>query len=445
MREKKVNQASLKIACVPCSQSESVRGRLGGRFWARACILFFAFILRSAYAFYAYNHTFKEYKTEGQQVSALDPDGYNRLGVALIERGELSLTPGRLETSREPFYPLLLAAVHFFFGLSPIVGITLNVLIGVLCCWMTYAVTLSVFQNERVGLFSLLLAAFFPEWIYFSATMFREPLIILLSLIWILLWQKYSSSRNGWAYAGMGTAFGLLCLTRSPFIPIGGAFALLAASKIKLKDWARTIGIFLLCAFVLEGIWTYRNERILKRWVAGASMGGSVMYLSLLYNYSRPDIPLEYPLGAGKDPVISVVLARHLTLDQAEPIFYQSCLKILIHHPLVFWDAFIHKVMKLWRPYPNPGWKYPHSLFALSSLSLIGLFSGGGIMLLGLWGSVLAWRNGYPIGFLILFPMLMSVVYGLFWAVMRYHTTLMVGVIPQAAYALDALLSRKES
>ncbi len=421
MREKKVVQKSFKIVF----------------------LLFFAFILRASYAFYAYFHTFKEYKTEIQQTSALDPDGYNRLALGLVERGELSLTPGHLETSREPFYPLLLATAHFFIGLSPLVGIGLNVLIGVFCCWMTYLVTLSIFRNERTAFFALLFAAFFPEWIYFSATMFREPLITLLSLIWIFLWQKYSASQNVWPYAGMGTIFGLLCLTRSPFIPMGGAFAILSASKIKPKYWARTIGIFLLCAFILEGIWMYRNERILKRWVAGASMWGSVMYLSLLYDYSRPDIPLEYPLGAGKDPVISAVNARHLTLAEAEPIFYHACFEIFIHRPLTFWGAFIHKVMKLWRPYPNQGWKYPHSLFSFSALSLVGLLTGGGIMLFGFLGSILALRNGYPIGFLILFPIVMSVVYGLFWAVMRYHTTLMVGVIPQAAYALDTLLSKK--
>ncbi len=410
-----------------------------------AFFLLIALILRSSYAFYAYTHTFEEYKTESQQVTALDPDGYNRLGIALLERGELSLRPGHLETSREPFYPILLAAVHFFFGLSPIVGIALNVLIGVLVCWMMYGVTLFVFQNERVALYALILAVFFPEWIYFSATMFREPLIIFLSLIWIFLWQKYADLKSSLAYAGMGIAFGLLCLTRSPFIPMGGAFAILAASKIELKYWARTIGIFLLCAFILEGIWIYRNERILKRWVAGASMGGSVMYLSLLYQYSHPEIPLEAPLGAGKDPVILSVDAQHLTLSQAEPIFYRACFQILIRHPLVFFGAFFHKIVKLWRPYPNPGWKYPHSFFRLSSLSFIGLFSGGAIMILGLWGTVLAWRDHYPIGFLILFPVIMSIVYGLYWAVMRYHTTLMVGVIPQAAYALNALLQRKES
>ncbi len=423
MREKKITQAPLKITL----------------------ILFSAFILRTAYAFYAYTHTFKEYKTESQQITALDPDGYNRLGLALLERGELSLTPGHLETSREPFYPLVLAGAHFLFGLSPLVGMGLNIVIGVLCCWMTYWVTLSVFQSGRAALIALLFAAFFPEWIYFSATMFREPLITFLSLIWIFLWQKYSDSQSLWPYAAMGTVFGILCLTRSPFIPMGGAFAILAASKIKPKYWAQTIGVFLLCAFILEGIWMYRNERILNRWVAGASMGGSVMYLSLLYNYSRPDIPLEYPLGAGKDAVISSVNSQHLTLSQAEPIFYRACLEIFIHHPALFLGAFIHKLLKLWRPYPNPGWKYPHSIFSHSILSWIGILTGGGVMAFGLWGNILAWKNGYPIGFLILFPIVMSVVYGLFWAVMRYHTTLMVGVIPQAAYAFDTLFLKKES
>ena len=169
------------------------------------------------------------------------------------------------------------------------------------------------------------------------------------------------------------------------------------------------------------------------------------MYLSLLYDYSHPEIPLEAPLSFGKDPVILSVDSQHLTLAKAEPIFYRACLNTLTHHPLVFMSAFFHKVVKLWRPYPNPGWKYPHSFFSLSSLSLIGLFSGGGIMLLGLWGTFLAWRDCYPIGFLILFPVIMSIVYGLYWAVMRYHTTLMVGVIPQAAYAVNALFQKKES
>ena len=66
-------------------------------------------------------------------------------------------------------------------------------------------------------------------------------------------------------------------------------------------------------------------------------------------------------------------------------------------------------------------------------------------MILGLLGTIIAFRRGYPIGFLIMISAVMTVVYGLYWAVMRYHTTLMVGVIPQAAYALSLILPKREA
>lgn len=407
-----------------------------------AALLFAAFLARASYSFYTYNRNSLRRVSLVQQTTIFDPDGYNRLGLAVLQRGELSLEPGKPLTSREPFYPLLLALAHFIFGLSPIVGMALNVLIGVLCCWMMYLITSIVFQDEFAALMALAFAAFFPEWIYFSAVMFREPLIIFLTALWAFLWQKYGREENPKTYLLMGLVFGSLALTRSPMIPLGAAFVILAAFKIRSRAWLKTIGVFILTAFILEGIWMYRNERILNRWVAGASIGGSVMYLSLLYNYSRPEIPLEAPLTDGKDPLINKVISEKMSLDQAEPLFYHACFEVLIHHPTIFFRAFLDKALKLWRPFPNPGWKYQQSL---SFLKVVGLLTGGGLMLLGFIGTLIAFKRGCPIGFLITIPIVMTVVYGLFWAVMRYHTTLMVGVIPQAAYALSLVFSKRES
>ena len=161
------------------------------------------------------------------------------------------------------------------------------------------------------------------------------------------------------------------------------------------------------------------------------------MYLSIQKDYAKPEEALEKPM-LGQDPVFQEMRARGLTVDQAEPMFYRACWDIFIHQPGKFWKAFACKALKLWRPFPNPGWEYAHSYAVLRA---VGLISTGSLMILGALGAWWAWRARFRIGFLLMVPAVMTIIYGLFWAVTRYHSPLMAGWIPLAAFAAARLLA----
>jgi hypothetical protein len=160
----------------------------------------------------------------------------------------------------------------------------------------------------------------------------------------------------------------------------------------------------------------------------------------LLADYDHPEVPFETPLS-GSDPVVREAADKGLTLSQAEPIFYRACWQIFLKRPALFWGAFYQKVVKLWRLYPNAGWNYEHPY---SAIRLIGLLSNGSLTFLALAGLIVAWRLGRPADLLVLGPAVMTIVYGLFWSVTRYHTTLYVYFMPLAALALRRIRPMEE-
>lgn len=365
---------------------------------------------------------------------ALDVDGYAAIARNMSERGEFALYAGRPTAEREPFYPVLLLGVRAVFGDSPAPAVLLNVLIGMLACVLCGRAAAAAF-GPRAGLLALGASCLYPEWVYYSAYLYREPLQAALLAGWAALWLERGAAGRPRDYAWMGAAFGALVLTRSPYLPLGAAFLALAAGRSRVP----ALAAFLLCAAALQAPWVARNWRLLGRPVLGASLGGHFMYLSLLKDYDRPEVPLERPLTDRTDPVIREVAARGLSEGEAEPIYYRASLRVLREEPGRFLYAFVRKVLKLWRPYPSSGHDYGHS-YAL--LRLTGLLFNLPLYLLAALGAATAIRRRLPAGFFVGAPAAMTLVYGLFWAATRYRSPLMACVFPLAALTAARLKER---
>ncbi len=401
------------------------------RWWLPAGLAL-AFALRCGYSAYAYRYV----KPDQPRMEVVDPESYDRMALQLLDHHAFLGPDGKPMTDREPLYPLILAAAHLVFGRSPAVGMALNVAAGVVTCWLIYALTLELFGDPWAARLAFAAACVFPEWVYYDGVMFREPLVTALLVLWAWAWfarERWGLPRS---FLIAGLCYGAITVIRSPFVPLGAAFWLMAGAKLPRRVWSRTLGVFALCTVLFQAPWVARNYLITGRLVAGATMGGSQMYLSLKYDYAHPEVPLEAPLN-GSDPVVRAVFDRGLTLGQGEPIFYRGCWDIFIHRPGVFWGAFLHKVIKMWRFYPNVGWNYGYSLWLLT---IVGALSNGGLIAAGLLGFWLALRRGTSLDFLVLTPALMTVVFGLFWAVTRYHSPLMFVFMPCAGLAARGLL-----
>ncbi|HVC09003.1 MAG TPA: glycosyltransferase family 39 protein [Elusimicrobiota bacterium] len=403
-----------------------------------AALLTAGFLLRLGYSYHVYRAHAAPGFSASQISVAIDPDSYNLLAENLLRTGAYEID-GSVNTDREPFYPLVLAAVHGFFGPSPVPGIVLNALIGMGCCVLACLIALCLFADERAALLSLAAAAFYPEWIYYGAYFYREPLMTLLLGLWVWLWLSRGSRSEILNHALMGLSFGLLGLTRSAMLPLGAAFVPIAALRIEPRRWLKTLGLFIICACAVEAPWAWRNYKVTGRLVAGSTMGGSMMYLSLLKNYDLPDEPFEAPLAAKATPLIARIESQKIPAAQAQALYYRASWDILLHKPAVFWGAFFHKALKLWRLYPTPGWHYGQREVPLM---IVGLVSNGLLLLFGLWGAFLAWRRNYEVGFLLSIPAITTLVCALYWAVMRFHTPVMLVFMPLAGYCVANILDR---
>ncbi len=396
--------------------------------WLFIALFAAGLLARVGYTVYVY-----KFKNPSEpRAKVINTDHYDTIALNLVKHGEFSVHPGKPTAMREPLYPFVLASLHLVFGSSPAVGLVLNIILGMLTCWMIYCLTDRLFKKKCIALIALAAACFFPEWIFYGAYLYREPLVVALLSAWAWLWVSRGDQENFVPYILMGLLFGLISLALSPMIMLGGFFVLIAAYRLPRRVWLKTLGAFLLCGALIQVPWIIRNYRLLGRFVPGASRGGETIYFALLKDYDKPLVPLEQPLMDGRDKVIREIIDKNLTREEAEPLYYKAIWDIFIHKPGIFWTAFVRKVIKLWRPYPYKGWDYKHS-FTL--LKLIGLLSNVTIMVLGLAGALLALKSRINIDFLIMLPSVMTFVYGLSWATMRFHSPLMVGLIPLAAFA----------
>lgn len=396
--------------------------------WLVAALLGLALLLRVGYA----------YKLHAHQIVRLadfwDPDSYDRMGQRWLDTGSFTDSEGRIMLEREPFYPIFLAGAHAAFGRSWVVPVVINVLLGVVACWLCYALTLALFGSEAMALAALLFGTIYPEWIYYSAFAYRETLVTVLSGWWLWLWATAGEDAAPRRYALMGFVFGLLCLTRSPMIPVGGLFCLLLLRRLPRRAWLKTAAVFALCAALTNAPWVWRNYKITGKLVMGASLGGLVMYMSLLKDYDKPEEAIEAKVYGTNDPVVTEASAKP-NAAEADRVYYAACWKILKQKPGLFLSTFVRKSLKLWRLYPSPNRQYTHGYRLLQA---VGLLSNGPLTLLAVLGGVWAWRRRGA-DFAVLLPVSMTVIYGLFWSTTRYRAPLMISVIPLAAYALLTL------
>jgi hypothetical protein len=374
-------------------------------------LLALALVLRVGYALHLHQGT------GGRNLDFWDSEGYDRMGQRWLDTGTFSDELGRPMTDREPFYPLLLASAHAVLGRSYVVALALNAALGLAACWLVFLLTRTLF-DEEAALWALGFAALYPEWIYYSAFVYRETLLAVLTLWWLHLWAA------GGSFALMGLIFGAACVTRSPMIPLGGVFLLFARS--------RRVAAFLACALLVNGIWIARNYKATGRFVAGASMGGLTMYMSLLKDYDKPEEAIEQNLYHTDDPVLAEA-QRAPTAAAADQVYYRACRRIMREQPGRFWGAFFRKGIKLWRPYPSPNRDYKH---AFSVLKWIGLLSNGPILLLSWAGLWLAWKRRAPVGFLLSIPLVMTIVFAAYWSTTRYRAPLMGCLFPLAGLAV---------
>ncbi len=125
-----------------------------------------------------------------QPLNIVDEQHYNRLALAILERGEFAHFPGKPTAIRPPLYPAFLAGVYKVFGAENYNAVrVIQIFISLLSGILVYSLAKKIFAREDVALLAGGIFLFYPSLVFFNYLILTETLFIFLFLLslWCLV------------------------------------------------------------------------------------------------------------------------------------------------------------------------------------------------------------------------------------------------------------------
>lgn len=256
-------------------------------------LLLFAFLLRLPLAIY--------------------PEVIHNDGTAYIDQAKQILLGDWTGGENPPFYPSLIALIHFFLKNYEMAGIWVSIIFGTLVTLPIFFLGRSIF-NEKVGAISALFAAVHPFLYTCSGSVLTESTYFFLLATSVLLgWNAFKNGKpSDILFFGLLTS--LAYLTRPEGIGLLLVFAvwtLLINPAQGKRRWTRRIGIVLLaglCFLALSSPYLIQLRKELGRW--GISKKASISFGS----FSEKETPSMTGSSNKKSIHIVSILKDPLTL-----------------------------------------------------------------------------------------------------------------------------------
>ena len=371
-----------------------------------------------------------------------DLNWYETIAESLFRHGDITNPTGCLTAAREPGYPMLLAGMYLFTGPSYRAGQALNCVFGTLTVWLIFSLGRAVFE-KRTAWLAAGIAAFYPQFLYYTSTLERETIqtFLLTLTAWLLVrgrqngYADRSASWRPWAAAGLAAA--CCALTNSVFLPTGLALASVAwlIGRRKGRENRRWAAVYLTAFLCLYALWPLRNVRVFHRFIPGIAFGGGHLYLGILVPNNVAGTPGEAKF-LENDPVN--LEAKNLSEAERDIFFYRASFRFMREHPAKFALIAARSLAKLWRLYPYArSYAYNYRL-----IKWVGLLSDGWIIPMGFLGMLLAGRRFPETDYFYCIILTVSFTYMIFWSIVRYRLPMMPFVILFCAYAATRLLYR---
>lgn len=234
-----------------------------------------------------------------------DVDDYRGIAANIVTGNGFSNPGTKLPTAyRPPLYPLLLSLVLSVGGGDLTIGV-LQLLLGVVTVWLTFAVAKRLGLEERPAIIAAGLVAIDPLLLHNTTQVMTETLAATLAvaMLYLLCSDNQSTERIAVrVWLATGLVFGLCCLCRPTFWA-WGVFLVGWAVPTITRDLRRrfgtrwwnqptllTIGIALVCA-----PWAIRNAIVMGRPILTTTHGGYTLLLAHNPVYYRDVV--EQPWG----------------------------------------------------------------------------------------------------------------------------------------------------
>lgn len=382
----------------------------------------------------------------------LDVAGYDDYAVNLVERGDFTRYDDRTaDSDLPPLYPFFLAGVYQALGRSPIGVALVQIGFDLLTVLLLFAIGRRV-GGAAVGLGAAACYALYPYLLFQNLTANDTAIFILLLTLAVWLAYRAADTRRLRDAALLGAALGLAALTKSFVI---GLLPLLALAWWRAYGWRAAARLALVAggvALLVIAPWVIRNTRLHDTLVLVSTNGGSNLH-------------------QGNNPCVADYLARGWDaqwvdcldtppsgLDEAalDEWHRTQALDYLRANPDDWPRLFGTKLAVLWSPaimpYDVPPdvtlasdtvLQYHSTAFEIARVVHVIVFTP--LLILGVIGLGLAWRDRRPVGPLVAVFAVVTLTYLAFHPSTRYRAPADPFVFVLAAYAVVRWVSGRRA
>ena len=301
-----------------------------------------------------------------------DARAYFALSKALYEEGSYGGPSFEDASDWSPGAPLLYAATFYATGgAREGTARIVELLLGLAAIVVVYLLGRRI-NCRPAGLIAALGVAVYPPFIHSTGALFSEPpaIFTLPAAILAFLWAADQERLRAWLLPGF--LFGLTALVRPDYLPVGVAFAVLAAIRIgRERGWqpGLTGASLLLVALIVPIVpWTIHNQVTLDRTVPISTGGGKALYVGtflpadgeyqrvkarLVQRYLNRDLPPDSEAleQVNPTPLFDRVAGRYpeLPRDQAlGKIGKENFSKYFDEDPFGYMAMTARKVWRMW-------------------------------------------------------------------------------------------------
>ncbi len=301
-----------------------------------------------------------------------DARAYFALSKALYEEGSYGGQSFEDASDWSPGAPLLYAAAFYATGgAREGTARIVELLLGLAAIVVVYLLGRRI-NCRPAGLIAAFGVAIYPSFIHSTGALFSEPpaIFTLPAAVLAFLWAADQKHLRAWLVPGF--LFGLTALIRPDYLPVGIAFAVLAAIRVgRERGWQSGLaGAGLLAGALLLPIvpWTIHNQVTLDRTVPISTGGGKALYVGtflpadgeykrvkarLALRYLNRDLPPDSEAleQVNPTPLFDRVAARYPELPRDEAlgkIGKENFSKYFDEDPIGYAAMTARKVWRMW-------------------------------------------------------------------------------------------------
>ncbi len=289
-----------------------------------------------------------------------------------------------------PVYPLIVAAIFYFFGVHTAPSIfavhAFDCLINALACIPIFLMARRSF-GERVARWAGWVWVFFPYGIYFAAAWAWSTHLLLLSLCWLLyLAQELEISPRLGLWAGFGLLAGSAGLTEPSVLVVAPFLMALAAWRLAKagKRWLLPGVVASVTLAAAISPWLIRDAVVFHRFIPMRDSMGLELWMGNNGSNLRWTSDEKHPLHDAKE------LADY---DQGELAYMdhkaQQARAYIKEHPGWYAGMCARRAVYLWTGY----WSFDKRYLAVEPTDPFNIPFASCMTLLAVVGLFLAWRR----------------------------------------------------